>query len=61
MVTIPIISDHHRGGDHPRDSGCLKDFYHPKGWLLNLGSVESWFPQKSDQVKCEFLCLSVCL
>ena len=24
-------------GDHPRDGGRLRDFYHPKGWLLYLG------------------------
>ena len=33
--------DHPRNGDHPRDGGRLRDFYHPKGWLLNFGSVES--------------------
>ena len=32
--------DHHRGGDHPRGNGCLRDFYRPKGWLLNFGSVD---------------------
>ena len=36
----PMNSDHHRGCDHPRNSGCLRDFYHPKGWLLNFGSVD---------------------
>ena len=37
----PKNGDHHRDGDHPRDGGCLRDFYHPKGWLLNFGSIES--------------------
>ena len=37
----PKNGDHHRDGDHPRDGGCPRDFYHPKGWLLNFGSVES--------------------
>ena len=37
----PKNSYHHRGGDHPRISGFLRDFYHPKGLLLNFGSVES--------------------
>ena len=37
----PKNGDHHRDGDHPRDGGCLRDFYHPKGWLLNIWSVES--------------------
>ena len=37
----PNNSDHHRSIDHPRDSGCLRDFYHPKGWLFNILSVES--------------------
>ena len=32
--------DFPRGGDHPRDNGYLRDFYHPKGWLLNFGSIE---------------------
>ena len=40
--------DHPRNADHPRDGGCLNVFYHPKGWLINFGSVESWFPPKSD-------------
>ena len=38
MVTILIISDHHRGGDHPRDSGCVRDFYLI---VLHFGSIES--------------------
>ena len=33
--------DHHRDGDHPRYGGCLRDFYHPNGWLLNFGSIDS--------------------
>ena len=37
----PMNGDHRRDGNHPRDRGCLRDFYHPKGWLLNFGSVES--------------------
>ena len=37
----PKNGDHHRDGDHPRDGGRLRDFYHPKGWLLNFGSIES--------------------
>ena len=37
----PKNGDHHKGGYHPRDSCCLRDFYHPKGWLLNFGFVES--------------------
>ena len=32
---------HHRDGGHPRDGGCLRDLYYPKGWLLNIWSVES--------------------
>ena len=27
-------------GDHPRESGCLWDFDHPKRWLLNFGPVD---------------------
>ena len=27
--------------DRPRDSGDLRDVYHPTGWLLNFGSIES--------------------
>ena len=47
-------------------AGCLEnfdhfgDFYHPKGLLLNFGSVESWFQPIPDPAKCEFLCLFVC-
>ena len=37
---FPRDGDHHKGGYHPRDSCCL-DLYHPKGWLLNFGFVES--------------------
>ena len=37
----PKNGDNHRDGDHPKDDGCLRDFYHSKGWLLNFGSVES--------------------
>ena len=37
----PKNCDHHRGGDYSRDSGCLWDFYHPKGWLHKFGSIES--------------------
>ena len=37
----PKNSDHHKGCYHPRDSCCLRDFYHPKGWLLNFGYIES--------------------
>ena len=33
--------DHFGEGDLPRDGGCLKDFYHSKGWLRNCVSVES--------------------
>ena len=36
----PKNGDHHRDGDHPKDGGCLID-YHPNGWLLNFGSVDS--------------------
>ena len=28
-------------GDHPKDGGGLRGFYHPKGWLLKFGSIES--------------------
>ena len=41
MVTILRMVTIIGGGGHPRDSGCLRDFYHPKGWLLSFGSVES--------------------
>ena len=34
----PKNGNHHRDGDHPRDYGCIRDFYHPKGWLPNFGS-----------------------
>ena len=37
----PKNGDQNMGGDHHRDGGCLRDFYHPMGWLLNFGSVES--------------------
>ena len=26
---LPRDGDHHRGGHHPRDSGCVREFYHP--------------------------------
>ena len=59
----PKNGDHHRGGDHHRDGGCLRDFYHPKGWLLNFGSVESSLSTKNRNLKSVTLsvCLSVCL
>ena len=38
---LPRDGNHHRDDAHPRDGGCLRDFYHLKGWLLNLGSIES--------------------
>ena len=41
----PKNGDQHRDCDHPR-GGNLRDFIHPKGWLLS---------QKSDQAKCEFV------
>ena len=37
----PKKGGHHRDGDHPKDGGCLRDFLHPTGWLLDIGSVES--------------------
>ena len=37
----PKNGDQHRDGDPPIDGGRLKDFYHPKGWLLNFGSIET--------------------
>ena len=46
--------------DHHRDCGHSRDFYHPKGCLLNFGSVESEV-STLDRAKCEFVCLSVCL
>ena len=37
--------DHPKNCDHcryyPRDGGCLRNFYHTKGWLLDFGSVKS--------------------
>ena len=37
----PKNGEHPREGDHPRDCGCLRNFYHPKGWLLDFGSRHS--------------------
>ena len=36
-------ADHHRDGNHPRDGGCLRDFYHPKGWLLKVKGAKDSF------------------
>ena len=44
----PKNGDHHRDGDHHIDCGCLRDFYLPKGWLLNFGSVDLWFLPKIE-------------
>ena len=41
MGALPRDGDVPRDGDHPRDGGRLRDFYQPKGWLLNFGSIES--------------------
>ena len=41
LMIQPKKGGHHRDGDHPRDGGCLRDFYHPKGWLLIVWSIES--------------------
>ena len=52
-----------RDGDHPRDGGCLREFNHPKGWLLYFGSIESEVSTK-NQIKENVslsVCLSVCL
>ena len=44
---LPKDGDHPKNGDQcsdgdpPRDSGRLQDFYHPEGWLLNFGSIET--------------------
>ena len=35
MVTIT------RDADHPICGGFLRDFYHPRGWLLSVGPKES--------------------
>ena len=37
-------------------------FYHPKGWLLNIGFIESWVFTKSqiEQIVNDSICLSVC-
>ena len=69
MVTITREGDHHlprdgdppRDGDHPRDGGRLRDFYHPKGWLLNLESIESLVSTKNqiEQSVSLFVCLLV--
>ena len=50
-------------GDHSRDGGPLRVFYHPKGWLLNFGSIESSVSTKNKNLKTVtlFVCLSVCL
>ena len=37
----PKNGDQGRDGDSPRDGGRLQDFYHPKGWLLNFGPMET--------------------
>ena len=59
----PKNGDHHWDGDHPRDGGCLRDFYHPKGWLLKVkGAKHSLGCSENKKFeKCEFVCLSVCL
>ena len=43
MATIigKMTNDQRRDGDPHRDGGRLQDSYHPKGWLLNFGSIET--------------------
>ena len=59
--TLPRDGDHPKNGDHHRDGGCLRDFYHPKGWLLNfgVGFVESKVSTQNRNLKS--VSLSVCL
>ena len=38
----PTNGYQHLDGDHPRD-GFLRDFYHPKGWLLKVKRAKDSF------------------
>ena len=59
---LPKDGDQHMDGDPPGDGGHLQDFYHPKGWLLNFGSIETQVStrNKSEQSVSFSVCLSVC-
>ena len=47
-ISLPKDSDQHRDGDPPRHGGRLQNFYHPKGWLLNFGSIETIVSTKNQ-------------
>ena len=61
-ANLPRDGDHPKNGDHTRDGGRLKDFYHPKGWLLNFGSIESEVSTKNqiEQSVSDSVCLFAC-
>ena len=52
---LPRDGGHPKNGDHHRDYGSLREFYHPKGWLPNFGSYVS---TKNKHLKS--VSLSVC-